>query len=367
LSSFFAAVVQLEGDPSDNSLRQGVLSAAGSMAQNFASSISQLAEQQGALNTESQTIVSQVNALTTSIASLDQQIQALDPKTDAGTLEDQRQYDLNQLSQFVGINQLTTESNGLTVTTTNGALLVSEGKSFALSGAPVGGVSHYYDSQGHDISTALASGGGQLGGYLAARDQDIPQVENALDALAGALATKLNSVQQSGTTGTGAPAAGIPLFNIPTAGGLPGWLAGGISIAITDPSLVAAGALGAGSSDGSNAVLLASVQNSPLISLVAAGSPYQVTTAVSPTDFYAGFVGTLGSLVAETSTLNTAQQASLAQTQTQRDSLSAVNTNDEASSLALLERSYEASSKVFTILDTVFASVLNLGEQTTVA
>ena len=33
----------------------------------------------------------------------------------------------------------------------------------------------------------------------------------------------------------------------------------------------------------------------------------------------------------------------------------------------LLERSYEASSKVFTILDTVFASVLNLGEQTTVA
>jgi flagellar hook-associated protein 1 len=44
-----------------------------------------------------------------------------------------------------------------------------------------------------------------------------------------------------------------------------------------------------------------------------------------------------------------------------------VNTNDEASALSLLERSYQASSKVFTILDTVFASALNLGEATTVA
>jgi flagellar hook-associated protein 1 FlgK len=44
-----------------------------------------------------------------------------------------------------------------------------------------------------------------------------------------------------------------------------------------------------------------------------------------------------------------------------------VNTDDEGSSLALLERSYQASSKVFTILDTIFASVLNLGEETTVS
>jgi flagellar hook-associated protein 1 FlgK len=366
LSGFFNAVETLEGDPSDTSARQGVLSAAGELAQSFSGAVNALQQQQASIDGESQTVVTQVNALTQSIAGLNQQIQTLDPNTDAGTLEDQRQYDLNQLSQLVGISQIKTENNGLTVTTTGGALLVLGGDSFALTSQPSGGVTHYYDAGHHDVTAALAAGGGQLGGYLATRDQDIPQAESALDALAGGLTTKLNSIQESGSTATGASAAGIPLFNVPVGGGLPGSVTGGISVAITDPSLVAAAAAGAGPSDGSNAVLLAAVQNSALITLAAAGSPYQVTAAVSPTNFYADFVGTLGSIVAETSSLNTAQQASLTQTQTQRNSLSAVNTNDEASDLALLERSYEASSKVFTILDTVFASVLNLGEETTV-
>ena len=367
LSGFFTAVTQLEGDPSDTSLREGVLSAATTLAESFSGAVDALQQQQASLDAESQSVVSQVNALTSSIAGLNQQIQTLDPNTDAGTLEDQRQYDLNQLSQLVGINQITTENNGLSVTTTGGALLVSEGKSYALTSAPLGGVTHYFDSLGNDLTTTLASGGGQLGGYLTSRDQDIPQVESALDALAGGLATQLNSIQESGSTVSGASSAGIPLFNVPAGGGLPGYVAGGLTVAITDPSLVAAAAAGAGPSDGSNAVLMAQVQNSPLITLNQAGSPYSVTSPASPTNYLADFVGTLGSIVAQTSSLNTAQQASLTQTQTTRDSLSAVNTDDEASTLSLLERSYEASSKVFTILDEIFASAINLGDETTVS
>jgi flagellar hook-associated protein 1 len=225
---------------------------------------------------------------------------------------------------------------------------------------------HYFDSLGNDVTTSLASDGGQLGGYLTSRDQDIPQVESALDALAGVLATKLNAIQESGSTASGASSAGIPLFKVPASGGVPGSVAGGITVAITDPSLVAASAAGAGSSDASNAVLLASVQSSPVITLNQSGNPYNVSSA-SPTNYLADFVGALGSLVAQTTSLNTAQQASLTQTQTQRNSLSAVNTDDEASTLSLLERSYEASSKVFTILDEIFASAINLGEETAVS
>jgi flagellar hook-associated protein 1 FlgK len=366
LSGFFTAVTSLEGDPSNTSLREGVLSAATSLADSFSGAVDALQQQQASLDAESQSIVTQVNALTSSIAGLNQQIQTLDPKTDAGTLEDQRQYDLSQLSQLIGINQITTENNGLTITTTGGALLVSESKAYALTSAPAGGVTHYSDALGNDITTSLASGGGQLGGFLTTRDQDIPQVESALDALAGGLATKLNTIQESGSTGAGASSVGIPLFNVPATGGVPGSVAGGITVAITDPSLLAASAAGAGPSDASNAVLLANVQNSPLITLNQAGNPYNVSSAASPTNYLADFVATLGSLVAQTSSLNTAQQASLTQTQTQRNSLSAVNTDDEASTLSLLERSYEASSKVFTILDEIFASAINLGEETSV-
>ena len=60
--------------------------------------------QQQALDQEATSVVGQVNSLTTSIAQLNQQIMSTSPDADAGTLEDQRQSDLSQLSQLIGIN-----------------------------------------------------------------------------------------------------------------------------------------------------------------------------------------------------------------------------------------------------------------------
>jgi flagellar hook-associated protein 1 FlgK len=82
---------------------------------------------------------------------------------------------------------------------------------------------------------------------------------------------------------------------------------------------------------------------------------------------YSSFVSTLGSLVTQVSTANTAQQTSLTQLQTQRDSLSAVDLNNEAAALENLQQAYQAASKVFTIVDTVMASAINLGVETTVS
>jgi flagellar hook-associated protein 1 FlgK len=53
--------------------------------------------------------------------------------------------------------------------------------------------------------------------------------------------------------------------------------------------------------------------------------------------------------------------------QTQNTALSSVNLNDEAAALSTLENSYQAASQVFTTLNTVMASALNLGEETAVA
>src|SRR5580700_5512837 len=137
LTGFFDSLSSLESDPSDNSLRQGVLSSATTLAGDFQSASSQLTSQQGALDQQTVTLVSQVNALSQSIAQLNQQIQSSDPKTDAGTLEDQRQEDIQQLSQLIGVHQIQTEDNGLTLTTSSGALLVSEGRSYALTTGPL--------------------------------------------------------------------------------------------------------------------------------------------------------------------------------------------------------------------------------------
>ena len=60
-------------------------------------------------------------------------IQSVSAGGDAGTLEDQRTQDIAQLSRLVGINQVTTENDGLSITTTSGQLLVSAGSNFAVT------------------------------------------------------------------------------------------------------------------------------------------------------------------------------------------------------------------------------------------
>ncbi len=84
-------------------------------------------------------------------------------------------------------------------------------------------------------------------------------------------------------------------------------------------------------------------------------------------DFYWNFVTMLGATVAEVQTENTAQNASVTQLQNQNNALSAVNLNNEAASMQQLERSYQAASQVFTILNTLVASALNMGVETAVS
>lgn len=350
ITGFFSSLSQLQASPSDSSLRQSVLTAAQTLVNAFHSASSQLSSQQNSLDQQVGTIVSQVNALTQSIAQLNQQIAQVSPDGDAGQLEDQRQYDIQQLSQWIGIHQINTEDNGLTITTSSGAPLVVKGQAFSLRIGLSGGTTHIYDAEGNDLTSELAGMGGQLGGVLTVRDQDIPQMQSALDTLAYNLGSALNSANQAGTDANGN--AGGDLFTLPssTAGA-----ASQIAVAITSGSQIAAAATGNGSSDSTNLVSMLQIQNQSIVG---------GTTATS---YYASFVSSLGSLVSEVSTENAAQQASLTQLTTQRDSLSAVNQNDQAALLENLQQTYQAAAKVFTILDAVMASALNLGVETTVA
>ena len=350
ITGFFDSLSQLESSPSDNSLRQQVLTSAQNLAGDFQSASSQITEQQTSLDQQSGSLINQINALTQSIAKLNVQIQSTSPNGDAGTLEDQRQQDISKLAQLIGIHQIQTEDNGLTVTTSSGALLVSEGLSYALSAAPSGGVTHFYDAEGNDITTSLASGGGEIGGLLTVRDQDIPQVQNALDTLAFDLGTAVNTANQAGSDANGNP--GATIFNLPaTSAGA----AAAISVAITSPSQIAAAATGLGPSDDTNLLAMANLAKQTIVA------------GATPTNYFSDFVSALGSLVSEVQTQNAAQQASATQLQNVVNSLSSVDLNEEASAMSTLEQSYQAAAKVFTILASVMTAALNLGVPTTYA
>ena len=82
--------------------------------------------------------------------------------------------------------------------------------------------------------------------------------------------------------------------------------------------------------------------------------------------FYSAFLTSVGTTVASATTQNSAQQSELTQLTSQRNALSGVTLDQEASNLTQFERAYQAASKVFSIVDSLMASALNLGEPTTV-
>jgi flagellar hook-associated protein 1 FlgK len=347
--AFFSSLSSLASNPSD-ATRQNVLATANTLAAAFNSASNQLSQVSTSLNQQVIGDVSQVNSLTTTIASLNTQITALSPNADAGTLEDQRQQAIAQLSQLVGLDQISTESNGITLTTSNGAVLVSGGQSFAMSTTQVGGTTHILAGVGgqQDVTSNLT--GGDLGGVLQARDQELPSYQSALDSLAFAVGTQVNQQNALGVDANGNP--GAALFSLPpTSTGA----AGLIQVATADPNAVAAAATGEGSAGNTNAAALANLSSANIVS------------GQTASGFLASFLGQIGSDTAAATTDNSAQQATLTQLTTQRDSLSAVSLDEEASNLTQYQRAYQAASQVFNIANSIMASALNLGVETAVS
>ena len=215
-------------------------------------------------------------------------------------------------------------------------------------------VTHFFLG-GADVTAQLEAGGGQLGGTLTARDVDIPNVLSSLDQLAFGIATNVNAQNNAGTNlngVTGSAANPLYLFNEPAqAAGS----AASMSVVMTDPSQIAAANAGNGTGDNSNAIAMANLGGQT------------IANGQTPINFYSNLVSTLGTAVAGVQTENTAQNASVTQLQTQNDALSSVNLNDEAAMMSKLETSYQAASQVFTMLNTIMTSALNLGVETAVA
>ncbi len=251
ISNFFNSINQLSTNPADVSLRQGVLTAAGNLATAFNSSANQLTTQRGNLDQNVQQAVNQINQLTQQIAQLNGQISDLQNVGESpGSFIDQRTQLIAQLSSLVDVSVIPSD-NTLTLTTANGTALVAGQQSFQLSTQPdPSGVLHVY-AQNADIAGSIVSG--QLGGLLQARDQQVPALQTQLDTLAAGLANSVNAVQTAGFDLNGV--AGTNLFTPPPVTGI--GAASGLSVAITDPTLIAASSDGTAGSNGNAEVMYA--------------------------------------------------------------------------------------------------------------
>jgi flagellar hook-associated protein 1 FlgK len=345
ISNFFSSLSQLSTDPTNLSLRQGVLTAAGNMATVFNNTSHNLTQQQSNINLSVTQAVQQVNTLTGQIATLNTQISQLQGVgQDASTFVDQRDVLIGQLSGLIDVSTIRSD-NGLTLTTSNGSPLVVGGQSFALSTQTnASGLQDVY-AQGVNITSKLTSG--QLAGSIGVRDQKIPALLSNLDTLAAGLANALNTANKTGFDLNGNP--GGNLFVPPPLSGQ--GAAANLAVQITDPALIAASSDGSPGSNG-NVAVLSAVQNQA----VAGGQ--------TPADYYSNIVFSVGNDVANGSAELTSSQLVLNQLQDQRGSISGVNLDEEAANMVQYQRAYDAAANMVTSINNMLNAVINMGTLT---
>jgi flagellar hook-associated protein 1 FlgK len=144
LSAFSTSLTQLSADPTSTSAQQGVISAGQDLANSFNTTASGLTSAQSDADGQVTQAVSQINSLTAQIAQLNGQIsQSTTTANNGGTIEDQRDELVQQLSALTGVS-VTQTDDGETITTGNGTpLVMGAGTGFKRQ-------QHYYLDSGRD-------------------------------------------------------------------------------------------------------------------------------------------------------------------------------------------------------------------------
>ena len=345
LSAFFNSLSQLSTNPTDANARQAVLTSANNLANSFHQAVSSLTTIGTGLDQSVPQTVDQINRLTSQIATLNGQVAQMQGLgKDPGTVQDQRDELIRQLSGLINISVTQTE-HGLTLTTAKGVPLVVANQSYGLqSNANNSVLEHVYSAQGQDITSQIQ--GGQLGGTLQVRDQALPQLFSQLNDLASQFATSFNMQHAAGFDASGN--AGQNFFNpLPSTTDA----AANFGVAITNPSLIAASSDGSAGSNG-NLEQLVALRNQ------------QLPAGANPMDLYSNLVLQVGNLGTNANAAVTATNLSLQQLTDQRSSVSGVSLDEETTNMIKYQRAYEAGARVVTTVDSMLQTLMSMGVTT---
>jgi flagellar hook-associated protein 1 len=235
------ALVNASATGSALSAASGVLTSAQALAQSLGNSSAAVSNAENQTLSQGATIVQTVNGLLDQIAALNGQIRGSTAVgDDPNTFEDQRDYDIDQLSQYIS-TQTSVQPDGSVLVMVNGQALVNDTVAYHLA-APVVGTSSdgaqsfnvYFASNPPQSpsSPTVPLGSGQLGALQDLYNNKLSNYGTQLDQFASTLANETNRITESGYDFNGQ--AGTALFQ-PIDAQLP-ISAGNIKAGITNAS-----------------------------------------------------------------------------------------------------------------------------------
>ncbi|MES2695883.1 MAG: flagellar hook-associated protein FlgK [Verrucomicrobiota bacterium] len=340
IDDFFNAFQSFAARPTDTGERQTLIQKSEILADRFQLADSRLAQVQADLGAEVASDVTEVNRLLSSIAELNGQIGRFEINAagSAVDLRDQRQARLEELSAKMPIEVRDTASGQVQVFARD-----ADGAEIPLVNlATVQGTVAFNGTQitAGSPATTVALGGGSIKGALTARDGAIQTLRNDLDQLARQLVTSVNAAYNpTGSTGNFFDPAGVA--------------AGSINVVntLTASTLKASD----GGAAGENTIALAVAQLANREFSTAGGDHIDGTFA----GHFSKTVSKIGQALAGANSRVEDQSNIERLIRSQRDSLSGVSLDEEMADLMKYQRAFQASSRVFNLIDELLDTVVN--------
>jgi len=340
LNTLYAAFSQLTVSPNDAQTRQAVLTAASGLATAFNVTANGLTTGASAIDSSAQNAIKDLNTIVSDIQSLNVQIRTQSQSTPDPSVDARLHVDLESLSQYAGITSVQ-ENDGTVSVYLNGQkpLLIGTTQDVLSVVTNSSGIT-VHSSDGSDV-TALVSGG-QLGAMVTMRNTLIPSYQSQLDQLAKNVADVIDSQLNSGVDQSGNPGAALFSYNAAAP-------AQSLSITGMTPSQLAAASAGnPGGND--NVMALSTLQNSAIGGL----------GGFSATAFFGNLSANLGRDVSNAQNDQTTQQQLLAQAKSLRSDSSGVSLDEEAARLMEYQKTYAATGKLITVIDSMTQTLLGL-------
>jgi flagellar hook-associated protein 1 len=222
IQSFYSAAATVADEPSSTASRQAMLSDAQTLASSFQSASSQLSGLNTDVNSRITSDVQQINTISSTIAKLNQQIEtstAQDGGQVPNELLDQRDQQVSNLSQLVGVTTTTQADGSMSVFTGNGQPLVLEDQAQSLTTIP-----NQFNASQVEVGSSTTAGpissqitSGDLGGLLQARSTVINPALSKLGQIAATLSQTVNAQQAKGLDANGNLGTAIFSVGAPTA------------------------------------------------------------------------------------------------------------------------------------------------------
>jgi flagellar hook-associated protein 1 len=362
LNQLFQSFSEWSSQPTNTNYQTGVIDAAQQVAGAFQQAAVQLGQIQTSTVNDIQTTVTQINQDAAAIQTYNQQM-AQSSQPNAG-LSAQLESSLENLSTLANV-QVLPGNGGMVTVLLGGQTTLVEGtqvnaiqavNNTASNNGNPGAAPNISieDSDGNDITSQIATG--SLAGLLNVNNTVLPsligggQQVGGLNTLAQGLADSVNAVlEQGSTTDTPPYQAGSPLFtyNAASPAGIAGTLA--VSSTITGSDLAAADTGPPFVANGA-ALTLAGLDSS---------SPGPVD-GQGFTQYFASLTSSVGNAVNNANTEVTAQSQLVAQAQSLQQQVSGVSLDEEATRLVQLQNSYDAASKVVTVIDDTLQTLMTM-------